>query len=158
MGASVYARIKGVKDCKVPQTDCAANFEVYKQYYAKALTQGLVLSAHDLSEGGLAVAAAEMAFSCKGGISIDLDKLPTNGGWQNNAVPCFSESTGRFLVEVDEDLAEDFAAAMAGTPCARIGTATTDGQLTITAKGSTVLQAEIAELKSIWKNGLTPFY
>ncbi|MBQ8901001.1 MAG: phosphoribosylformylglycinamidine synthase subunit PurL, partial [Akkermansia sp.] len=158
MGASVYARIKGVKDCKVPQTDCAANFEIYKQYYSRALTQGLVLSAHDLSEGGLAVAAAEMAFSCKGGISIDLDKLPTVGGWQNNAVPCFAESTGRFLVEVDEDMADDFATAMAGTPCARIGSATTDGKLTITAKGSTVLQAEIAELKSIWKNGLTPFY
>ena len=158
MGASVYARVKGVKDCKVPQTDCAARFAVYKQYYANALTKGLVLSAHDLSEGGLAVAAAEMAFSCKGGISIDLDKLPTVGGWQNKAVPCFSESPGRFLVEVDEDMADEFAAAMEGTPCARIGSATADGKLTITAGGATVISADIAELKSIWKNGLTPFY
>ncbi|MBQ8516195.1 MAG: phosphoribosylformylglycinamidine synthase subunit PurL [Akkermansia sp.] len=158
MGGSVYARVKGVKDCKVPQTDCAANFAIYKQYYDKALTQGLVLSAHDLSEGGLAVAAAEMAFSGKGGITLNLDALPTTGGWKNNAVPCFGESTGRFLVEVDPDMADEFAAAMAGTPCARIGFATTDGKLTITAGGATVLQAEIAELKNIWKNGLTPFY
>ena len=158
MGASVYARVKGIAGAKVPQTDCAKNYELYKAYYEKALTQGLVLSAHDLSEGGLAVAAAEMAFSGIGGMQIDLDALPTTGGWQNNAVPCFSESTGRFLVEVDEDMAAEFQAAMAGFPCARIGSATTDGQLTITAKGSTVLQAEIAELKSIWKNGLTPFY
>ena len=158
MGASVYARIKGVKDCKVPQTDCTARFAVYKQYYENALTKGLVLSAHDLSEGGLAVAAAEMAFSGKGGISIDLDKLPTVGGWQNRAVPCFSESTGRFLVEVDEDMAEEFAAAMAGTPCARIGSATADGKLTITAGEATVISADVAGLKSIWKNGLTPFY
>ncbi len=158
MGGSVYARVKDVKDCKVPQTDCAANFAIYKQYYDKALTQGLVLSAHDLSEGGLAVAAAEMAFSGKGGITLNLDALPTVGGWKNNAVPCFGESTGRFLVEVDPDMADEFAAAMAGTPCARIGSATTDGKLTITAGGATVLQAEIAELKNIWKNGLTPFY
>ncbi len=158
MGASVYARVKGISGAKVPQTDCAKNYELYKAYYDKALTQGLVLSAHDLSEGGLAVAAAEMAFSGIGGMQIDLDALPTAGGWQNNAVPCFSESTGRFLVEVDEDMAAEFEAAMAGFPCARIGSATTDGQLTLTAKGSTVLQAEIAELKSIWKNGLTPFY
>ncbi len=158
MGGSVYARVKGVKDCKVPQTDCAANFAIYKQYYDKALTQGLVLSTHDLSEGGLAVAAAEMAFSGKGGITLNLDALPTVGGWKNNAVPCFGESTGRFLVEVDPDMADEFAAAMAGTPCARIGSATTDGKLTITAGGATVLQAEIAELKNIWKNGLTPFY
>ncbi len=158
MGGSVYARVKGVKDCKVPQTDCAANYAIYKQYYEKALTQGLVLSAHDLSEGGLAVAAAEMAFSGKGGITLNLDALPTVGGWQNKAVPCFGESTGRFLVEVDADMADEFAAAMAGTPCARIGSATADGKLTITAGGATVLQAEIAELKNIWKNGLTPFY
>ncbi len=158
MGASVYARVKGISGAKVPQTDCAKNYELYKAYYDKALTQGLVLSAHDLSEGGLAVAAAEMAFSGVGGMQIDLDALPTTGGWQNNAVPCFSESTGRFLVEVDEDMAAEFEAAMAGFPCARIGSATNDGQLTITAKGSTVLQAEIAGLKSIWKNGLTPFY
>ena len=158
MGASVYARQKGISGAKVPQTDCAKNYELYKAYYDKALTQGLVLSAHDLSEGGLAVAAAEMAFSGIGGMQLDLDALPTVNGWQNNAVPCFSESTGRFLVEVDEDMAAEFEAAMAGFPCARIGSATTDGQLTITAKGSTVLQAEIAELKSIWKNGLTPFY
>ena len=158
MGASVYARVKGISGAKVPQTDCAKNYELYKAYYDKALTQGLVLSAHDLSEGGLAVAAAEMAFSGIGGMKLDLDALPTVNGWQNNAVPCFAESTGRFLVEVDEDMAAEFEAAMAGFPCARIGSATTDGQLTITAKGSTVLQAEIAELKSIWKNGLTPFY
>ena len=158
MGASVYARQKGISGARVPQTDCAKNYELYKAYYEKALTQGLVLSAHDLSEGGLAVAAAEMAFSGIGGMKLDLDALPTVKGWQNNAVPCFAESTGRFLVEVDEDMAAEFEAAMAGFPCARIGSATTDGQLTLTAKGSTVLQAEIAELKSIWKNGLTPFY
>ncbi|MBR4107132.1 MAG: phosphoribosylformylglycinamidine synthase subunit PurL [Akkermansia sp.] len=158
MGASVYARIKGIQGALVPQTDCTANYAMYKAYYENALTKGLVLSAHDLSEGGLAVAAAEMAFSGMGGLALDLDKLPTRGGWQNNAVPCFSESTGRFLVEVDEDLAAEFEAAMAGFPCARIGSATTDNRLTLTAKGSTVLQAEIAELKNIWKNGLTPFY
>ena len=158
MGGSVYARIKGIADAKVPQTDCAKNYETYKRYYEKALTQGLVLSAHDLSEGGLAVAAAEMAFSGQGGISIDLDKLPTEGGWNNLAVPCFSESTGRFLVEVDEDLANEFEAAMAGSPCARIGRSDAGSKLSILAGGKEVISAEIAELKHIWKNGLTPFY
>ena len=158
LGGSVYARIKGISGAKVPQTDCAANFAVYKQYYENALTKGLVLSSHDLSEGGLAVAAAEMAFSCKGGISLDLDALPTAGGWRNNAVPCFAESTGRFLVEVDDDLVHEFEAAMRGTPCARIGSATQDGKLTITAKGATVLSADVADLKHIWKHGLTPYY
>jgi len=158
MGGSVYARLKGVADCKVPQTDCAANYAMYRQYYQNALTKGLVLSAHDLSEGGLAVAAAEMAFSGKGGIALDLDVLPTRGGWGNNAVPCFSESTGRFLVEVDEDMADDFSAAMQGLPCARIGHATADGKLAIASQGKTLISADVADLKQIWKHGLTPYY
>lgn len=158
LGGSVYARLKGIRDCKVPQTDCAANYALYKQYYQKALTKGLVLSAHDLSEGGLAVAAAEMAFSGKGGIRLSLDALPTRGGWKNKAVPCFAESTGRFLVEVDEDMADEFAAAMQGCPCARIGHATAEPVLEITAGGQSILHADIADLKHIWKHGLTPYY
>jgi len=158
MGGSVYARLRHLTDARVPQTDCAANYAIYKTYYAAALTKGLVLSAHDLSEGGLAVAAAEMAFSGKGGIRLDLDALPTRNGWKNLAVPCFSESTGRFLVEVDEELADDFAEAMKGCPCARVGSATTDGRLTLTSGGVDVLQADISELKHIWKHGLTPYY
>ncbi len=158
LGGSVYGRVKGLPHGRVPQTDCSKNYAMYKAYYDKALTQGLVLSAHDLSEGGLAVAAAEMAFSGKGGMRLDLDALPTVGGWQNHAVPCFAESTGRFLVEVDVSLADAFAAAMEGFPCARVGQADASGRLVLTAKGAPVLDADIAELKSIWKDGLTPFY
>ena len=158
LGGSVYARRHSIVDARVPQTDCTANFAIYKQYYERALTKGLVLAAHDLSEGGLVVAAAEMAFSGKGGLCIDLDKLPTAHGWKNLIVPCFAESTGRFLVEVDPDMADDFASAMEGTPCARVGYATSDGKLTLTSGGKVALQEEIAALKHIWKHGLTPYY
>ncbi len=157
MGASVYGRIKGLKDCKVPQTDCVKNFALYKAYY-KALTTGLVLSAHDISEGGLAVAAAEMAFSGKGALRLDLDQIPTEGSWQNLAVPCFSESTGRMLVEVDESMAGEFEAAMAGYPCARIGEVVEGDTLTLSSAGKAVLEASLTELKHIWKSGLTPYY
>ena len=158
LGGSVYARRRSIADAKTPQTDCAANFAIYKQYYEQALTKGLVLSAHDLSEGGLAVAAAEMAFSGKGGVAINLDALPSQHGWKNHVIPCFAESTGRFLVEVDPDMEDDFAAAMQGCPCARVGSATAEGNLTLTANGKAVLQVSIAELKHIWKHGLTPYY
>ena len=158
IGGSVYARHCGITDAKVPQTDCAARFATYKQYYERALTKGLVLSAHDLSEGGLAVAAAEMAFCGSAGVSINLDAFPTQHGWKNNVIPCFAESTGRFLVEVDEDMAADFTEAMAGSPCAQVGRTTADGKMTLASGGKPVLQADVAELKHIWKHGLTPYY
>ncbi len=159
MGASVFARINGIQEAKVPQTDCKANFALYKAYYG-ALTAGLVLSAHDISEGGLAVAAAEMAFSGKGGITLDISKLPTRGNWNSPAVPLFSESTGRILVEVDPDLASEFEAAMEGFPCACIGESTEDiDSLKATCcGGKLVLDSSVKELKKLWKDGLTPYY
>ncbi len=158
MGGSVFARTHGVNDCKVPQTDCAKNMELYKAYY-NALTSGLVLSAHDVSEGGLAVTAAEMAFSGKGGVQLDLTKVPTVNGWKSPAIPLFSESTGRILVEVDPEFAADFEAVMEGFPCACIGRATPEKRLAVTCcGGEKVLDCELARLKKLWKDGLTPYY
>ena len=158
IGGSVFARTHEVIDGKVPQTDCAVNMELYKAYY-NALTSGLVLSAHDVSEGGLAATAAEMAFSGKAGIELNLDKVPTQNGWTSPAIPLFSESTGRILVEVTPDFAQDFEAAMEGFPCACIGKATdANKNIVATYQGATVLDCELAKLKKLWKDGLTPYY
>lgn len=159
MGGSVFSRTHGVQGAKVPQTDCLANLDLYKAYY-KALTSGLVLSAHDLSEGGLAVAAAEMAFSGKAGIELDLRKLPTKGGWKSPAVALFAESTGRILVEVAPDKGEAFEACFKNLPCARIGYATGEHKRlkAVCCDDRLVIDADLAELKNLWKQGLTPFY
>lgn len=162
LGGSVYARTHGVSGAKVPQTDCTKNFSLYKAYY-KAVTEGLVLSAHDVSEGGLAITAAEMAFSGKSGIELDISATPTEKGWNSPAVPLFSESTGRILVEVAADKADAFSKTMEGYPCAEVGRTTGEHrQLIIRASScpcsEQILAADLAELKSLWKNGLTPYY
>lgn len=162
MGGSVFARTHKVAGCKVPQTDCHKNMTLYKAYYS-ALTQNLILSAHDISEGGLAVTAAEMAFSGKAGIELILDSIPTEKGWASAAVPLFSESTGRILVEVAPENTEAFQRCFTGLPCAEIGQSTATHRQLIAREHSCpcstqVLAADLAELKSLWKNGLTPFY
>ncbi len=88
----------------------------------KAICQGLVSSCHDLSEGGLAVAAAEMAIAGRLGLSIGLGAVPVNPGINPtlNAL-MFSESPTRFLVEVTEENFEAFRNAMTDLPCAGIG-------------------------------------
>ena len=72
LGGSVLARRLDLKDQPVPKTDFEANWKRYANY-AAAVREGLILSAHDVSEGGLLVALAEMAFSEKAGIEVDLD-------------------------------------------------------------------------------------
>ena len=72
-----------------------------KTYYnlTKAIDEGIVKSCHDLSEGGLAVAAAEMAFASGFGLEINLQKVPAKDITRNDFV-LFSESNSRFLIEV----------------------------------------------------------
>src|SRR5690606_20017075 len=61
-----------------------------------------VVSAHDCSDGGLLVAAVEMAMAGRLGVELDLAGLPTTGGMED-AVALFAETPGRYLLEVKAD-------------------------------------------------------
>ena len=90
----------------------------------KAIDSGLVKSCHDLSEGGLAVAAAEMAFAGGYGLELDLSKVPAKGIERNDFM-LFSESNSRFLIEVSETRQRrNLKSLMKGKPCAQIGKVT----------------------------------
>jgi len=84
----------------------------------RAIQAGLVLAAHDCSEGGLAVALAEMAQA--GGLGIELEEI---GDWRLE-IALFSESNGRIVVEVAPEQAAEFEALLRGLPWAIIGVTT----------------------------------
>jgi phosphoribosylformylglycinamidine synthase subunit PurSL len=98
----------------------------YRRLHA-AIGAGLVRAAHDLAEGGLGVAAAEMATGGRLGLDLRVD---------GDAVAAlFSESNGRLLVEVAPSDAEAFVTAMEGDAL-RLGTVVDDRRLTIVAHGA----------------------
>jgi phosphoribosylformylglycinamidine synthase len=76
-----------------------------------------VRACHDLSEGGLAVALAEMAIG--GGLGIDVQQLPH----EDPTVSLFSESTGRFVCEIEPGDV-DWLAAELGEPVTVLGLVT----------------------------------
>ena len=89
-----------------------------------AIQAGLVVSCHDLSEGGLAVAAAEMAFGGGLGMTLDLARVPATpapDGWDADAYRLFSESCTRFLVEIAPAHAAELEGRFSGLPCALVG-------------------------------------
>ncbi len=88
----------------------------------RAITRGVVQSAHDLSDGGLAVAAAEWAFA--GRLGMTLSVASTHG-----PAELFGEGAGRYLVEVKPDDADMFAELVPSAT--RIGWVTDDGRLRI---------------------------
>ena len=129
--------------------DTRANARTFTAMHA-AIRDGLVRACHDLSEGGLAVAAAEMAFAGGLGAELDTDAVPAAEdlpAWKR----LFSESHGRFLIETPnaKDLLERFQEA--GVPAARIGTVTGEDLLTARAGGRKVLEAPLADLKEAWQ-------
>jgi phosphoribosylformylglycinamidine synthase len=156
LGGSEYLALKGQIGNRVPLVDAASAYERYRAYL-QAVDQGLVSSCHDLSDGGLAVAAAESAFAGGLGMKIDLSRVAWNGPeekWNDEAL-LFSESASRLLVTVHRDHHERFEEIMGETCWSRIGSVMDDPQLVIEAiEGHDVIMADLAELKEAWQSTL----
>jgi phosphoribosylformylglycinamidine synthase II len=136
----------------VPNWSDETNWANYEKYHA-LVKQGSILATHDLSEGGLAVALAEMAFSGKAGLKIELENMPA-AKQCTLAEILFGETPGRLLMEV----APEHIAAVKAAGGIVIGETTGERWLHVTNRSTTVIDLAIADLKSIWQNGLTPFY
>ena len=155
LGGSEYYKLKGYLGASVPKVRGAKAKRTFKAV-TLAIDEGLVKSCHDLSEGGLAVAAAEMAFAGGLGLEIDLKKVPGKDLCRNDFV-LFSESNSRFLVEVAEADREDFEALMKGKVFALIGKVTKQQRLTIKGLNEKlVVDATLETLRYNWKKTLNP--
>jgi len=122
---------------------------------SRATAAGLVRSCHDMSEGGLAVAAAEMAFAGGLGAGIRLADVPIGDGISRPDVVLFSESNSRFVVEVAPEDAGSFRALLSGLPCATVGAVEEEPLLRFFGlDGQPVLGAPLDELKAAWKRPL----
>ncbi len=135
----------------VPQIDTTRNLTLYRAL-TSAMSKGLVRSAHDCSDGGLAVAVAECCFGCDGATKINLDGLVTSD--TNLWAVLFGESLGRILVTVKSENASEFESAMAGNAITHIGTVDDKKTLEFELEGGTVLKASLSKLLNSWKNTL----
>jgi phosphoribosylformylglycinamidine synthase len=151
LGSSEYYRSQGFIGRSVPQVrldEAKNNFSCI----SKAVEAGLVMACHDLSEGGLAVTAAEMAFSGDLGLDLWLNKFSRSESLGRDDFVLFSESNSRFLVEVSEKVKEDFEAAMKGSNYSLVGKTKKDQRLTVYGLGGkTVVEATLDELRNTWR-------
>ncbi|MFC1761046.1 phosphoribosylformylglycinamidine synthase subunit PurL [Planctomycetota bacterium] len=151
LGGSHYYKLKGELGANVPKLDLQLAPRIARQV-AAAIAQGLVRGCHDCSEGGLAVALAEMGFAGGLGIEADLGDLPCSDDCQRVDAQLFSESNSRYVVEVEPDKLEAFIEFMDDLPCARIGAVTATESLVIKgAAGETAVDASLEDLKAAWQ-------
>jgi phosphoribosylformylglycinamidine synthase len=150
LGGSLYYRLHDALGNTVPAPAPDA-VETMRALH-RAIRDGLVRACHDLSEGGLAVAAAEMAFAGRLGLDLDLASLPRTADVETNAVTLFSESSGRFLVEVAPEDGATFEEVLTGRPVARLGRVTDDGALCMRGlQGDVVIGCSVKDLLEAWQ-------
>lgn len=122
----------------------------------RAISLGLVRSCHDCSEGGLAVALAEMCLAGHLGVSADITKAPgANALTLETAL--FSESSGRFIVEVKEADRQAFEDCLGDTPHAVFGYVVDSDTFKVSqSTQEPVLNLTINQLDEAWREYVAP--
>lgn len=121
----------------------------------KAITSGLVSACHDLSEGGLAIALAEMCFAGQVSAEVFLQKIKELSVDDDNAL-LFSESNTRFLCSVPMENKQRFEAIMKNLPYAEIGmTTSTDTMKIFGTYNDLLANIKLNNMEKIWQNSLS---
>jgi phosphoribosylformylglycinamidine synthase len=153
LGGSHYHLVSGLAGGEVPRVDLLSALTLFASVH-EAITGGLVRSCHDLSEGGLAVALAEMAFAGGWGAEASLSGL----GKTDDVLALFSESCTRFVVEAPPAEADRFAELIArrtGRAAVRLGRVTEHDRLIVRSlEGASLIDEAIGELKACWQRPL----
>lgn len=145
-GSEFQAVVHGVTEGRPPQIDLDTEKRLLEAVLG-AIQQGLVQSAHDLAEGGLAVALAESCISGNVGAKVQLETS------LRPDVALFSETQSRILLSASPSQAaelEQFIASR-GVPVANIGVVT-GTTLEVQVNGAATLNRPVAGLKQVWED------
>nr|WP_255438230.1 phosphoribosylformylglycinamidine synthase subunit PurL [Ammoniphilus sp. YIM 78166] len=149
IGGSEYQKLQlGRIEGRPPQIDLELESRV-QAVTLEAIKQGFVKSAHDLAEGGLAVAVAESCISGTVGAEVNLDV---------NLRPdlaLFSETQSRILLSATSEKAEEIIklAEAKGVAISKLGKVTGD-QLIISVNGQNVIEQPLSTAKAAWKDAI----
>jgi phosphoribosylformylglycinamidine synthase II len=160
LGGSHWLLVRGQDGGRAPRVDPHLGRALFQAIH-QAITQGWVRACHDLSEGGLAVALAEMALAGGLGVSASLRDVPCEDAAARDAVLLFSESPSRFVLEIRPEHVASVAELFGGLPLGRLGTVVgTTGPETaprleiLGLDGSPVIAASVHDLKTVWQRPL----
>jgi phosphoribosylformylglycinamidine synthase len=134
-----YGRIFG----KAPELDVHVEHK-HQHQVLLAIRQGLVESAHDLAEGGLAVAVSESLFGTELGAEVKVEGIAVSA--------LFSESQSRFLLSVKKENKEQFESLVDAANL--IGEVTDSATLKISSENETFILSQVTELEKAWRGAI----
>ena len=141
-GTEIQKMQKGLIEGKLMDFDLAVE-KANQDLVLSAIKAGLVASAHDCAEGGLAVAVAESAFTNQLGVDITVEMPVEN---------LFAETQSRFVLSVKPEKQAEFE-ALAGDKAVKIGEVTNTGDLKLTALGGEINVAT-KKAEELWEEAI----
>ena len=152
LGGSQYYKMLGFTGNNIPKVDPVYG-KALMEKLSRAMSGGNIRACHDCSEGGMAVALAEMAFA--GGLGMDIKFKASDLPKLQKILPeekfLFSESNTRFIVEVTDE--KKFLRAMAGAPLWKLGLISKGRAFRVTDfKGNIIIDTTIDKLKESWQS------
>jgi len=154
-GGSHYNLVNRLTGGKLPQPNPQA-LQIMRTLH-QAIREGCVIACHDISEGGLAVALAEMCIGGKLGAELidqDSQSMDTASADIRQRKMLFSESLSRFIVEVPPEKANAFEELLTGVPHGYVGDVMAKQVLKLPGFGSPDLEIEIPlpDMESAWRS------
>ncbi|QDP72804.1 phosphoribosylformylglycinamidine synthase subunit PurL [Legionella israelensis] len=144
LGGSVFYQLLGDLGQQLPKPDLRSIHNEVSAVY-EVIQKGLVLAAHDISEGGFAVALAEMSFKRQIGARVD---IPGDISIESKL---FAENGG-FLLEVAEEHVDEVLAIFTREHVSAMSIGQTTSEKRLLMNG--FIDIPINEAKSAWENGL----
>jgi len=151
LGGSTYFDVTNSQFVNPPKVDIK-NLKAVFGSLTSAIGKGKVLAAHDISEGGIAAAIAEMSFGGGIGAKIDLGKISD----AREDFVFFTETAGTFLIEIESEKSakENFK----DVPYRIIGTTTNDAYISVYQNKHLLTKQNLIELKNIWQKPIVEVF
>ncbi len=144
LGGSEYYKLYGGVGDNPPKVRPEEHVPLYKAL-SNAISDGIVRSVHDVSDGGIAVAFAECAAGGNIGASLDVEQVPSDT--PNEDALLFSESPGRFVVSIAPEMCDRFEKAMQGCVFAKAGRTRGDRRIILKKGDRFLVNLEVDELR-----------
>ena len=151
LGGSTYFDITQSTFPNVPRPDLKSLKGVFKSI-TSGIKSGKILACHDISEGGIAAALAEMCFGGDCGASIDLKKIASSRA----DFILFNETSGIFLVEVENEKAAQ--KLFGGLLHCIIGKTTSDNFINVRNGSKKLAQILVNRLKTAWQKPMKELF
>jgi phosphoribosylformylglycinamidine synthase len=159
LGGSEYLKvIHGLVRGVPPALDLPAEAAL-QRLLVKGIAAGLMRSAHDCAEGGVAVTLAECCFDTGLGATVEIPKVPAADAALDAVSTLFGESASRVIVSIDPSRAAELEtlAAGAGVPAATIGRVGGD-RIRISIARQMVIDEPLADAERIWSEAIGTYF